>query len=245
MTTVLKTTALVRLTVIIFYSLLAFFLIKPLFAENSTTSADTRVKANIQQRIETRKGNLEARKEKIETRIASREAKIASRLEDRKEKIASRQAALKEKLQAFKDKRKAEIADRINTNLNRINQKQTEQMLKHLDKLSNILDKLENRINEGNTNIKDIGATKAATADAREVLANASFAVTEQSAKDYTIELTSESKVKKDAQTQRTNLHNDLVAVRKQVIESKQKVMEVIRIAKSGKDTKEATTSGQ
>lgn len=234
MITALKTTIFARLAIIIFYILLAFFLIKPLFAENSTTSADTRVKTNIQQRIETRKGNPEARKEKIETRIASREAKIASR-----------HAALKEKLQAFKDKKKAEIAERVNTNLNRINTNQTDQMLKHLNIMSTILDKLENLVDQGNPGIKDPVTTKAAITDARAVIAGTSALVSTQAANDYTIQVTSESKVRQDAQAQRTKLFNDLQNVRKSVIATKQKVADVIRTAKSGSIVKEGSASGK
>lgn len=238
MTTALKTTVFARLAVIIFYTVLAFLLIKPLFAQDSTNSAASSKKDTIKQR-------LEERKEKIENRIGTRKEKVETGIASREAKIASGHAVLKEKLQAFKDKRKAEIAERVNINLNRISQKQTEQMLKHLEKMSEILNKLENLVNQGNPSIKDINVTRTAIADAKAFLSSIRETVQEQVANDYTIQLTSESKVKADAQTQRTKLHNDLVTVRKQVIESKQKVMEVIKIAKSGKDTREATTSGQ
>ncbi len=231
------------------FVLLASLVIKPLFAQDSTTSATSNKKDLIQQRIETRKEDvqtrIETRKENVQARVASREANIKQKIADRKEKIASRQAALKEKLQTFKDKRKAEIAERINTNLNRINTNQTDQMLKHLNTMSTILDKLENQVNQGNPSIKDPDATKAAIAEARDMVANATATAQGQAANDYTIQVTSESKVKADAQTQRTQLFNDLKALRQQVIEAKQKVADAIRVAKSGNIVKEATASGQ
>ena len=249
MTTALKISKLTNLAVIIFYTLLAFLLIKPLFAQDSTISATSDKKILIQQKIEARKEAVQAKvetsKEKVQIRIASKEANIKQKIEDRKEKIASRHAALKEKLQTFKDKKKAEIAETVNTNLNRINTNQTDRMLKHLNTISTILDKVENLVNQGNSSIKDPDATRVAIEDARIMIISTSDVVTEQSGKDYTIELTSESKVKADAQTQRKKLHNDLLAVRKLVIESKQKVTEVIRTAKAEKGAKEATTSGQ
>lgn len=161
----------------------------------------------------------------------------------RKEKVASREAAMKTKLQAFKDKRKAEAAARINTKLNNINAKQTAGMLKHLGKMSALLDKLKARVNSGSPDIKDPAAAKAAIADSRAKIASATAAVKTQAANDYTITVTSESKIKADAQAQREKLHADLKAVRQQVIAAKQSVANAIRVAKGLR--KEATQSGQ
>lgn len=155
----------------------------------------------------------------------------------RTEKLASRAAALKTRLQTFKDKRKAEIAERVSANLNALNQNQIAQMQKHLGNMSAILDKLENRINQPNT--------KAAIVSARANIASSSAAVTAQSLKDYTIQVTSETKIKADAKLQRDKLHTDLQTLRKMVIDVKQSVANSIRIAKSGSEIKEATSSGQ
>lgn len=141
----------------------------------------------------------------------------------RKEKVATREAALKAKLERFKDKTKAQVVDRINTNLNRINQKQTAQMLKHLDKMSTILGKLE----------ADVTTTK-------EAIATATAAVKLQAEKDYTIAISSEKTVKKDAQKTREQLHNDLKVVRVQVIDAKQAVANAIRL-----ERKEGTPTGR
>ncbi len=208
--------------------LISFILIAayPVLAEDATDGAGTR-KEKIQQKIE-------ARKEKIENRVAAV-----------KEKVASREAALQAKLQAFKDKRKAEVTEKVSTNLNRVNQRQTEQMLNHLDKMSSILNRLESRVNNPTADIKDVNAAKDAISKSREMIASASTAATTQAAKDYTIQVTSESKVKTDAKSQRDQLHKDLKAVRQLVIEAKQSVGNAISIARSGVKAKEGTTSGQ
>lgn len=159
--------------------------------------------------------------QKLETKKENAENKIMAV----KEKIASKEAALKTRLQQFKNKKKAEIAERVNTNLNKINQNQTDQMKKHLDKMSAILDKLEAR---------------TAVDPARAVIASASAAVTAQAQNDYTIQVTTETKVRTDAQMQRTKLHSDLSSVRKAVIDAKQAVANAIRTVK-----KEAAEDGQ
>jgi Skp family chaperone for outer membrane proteins len=209
------------IAILIFISAAAT-LIHPVFAVDATSST-TRREALAQK--------LEARKDSIADKIAAM-----------KEKIASKEAALKTRLAAFKDKRKAEIADRVNTNLNRINENQTAQMQQHLSRMSEILAKLEARVVAGSSEIKDPLVAKAAIASSRASIATASSAVTEQSQKDYTITVTSESQVRLDAQKVRDSLKTDIMGTRKLVIEAKQSVADAIRIAKG--QPKEATTSG-
>ncbi len=144
----------------------------------------------------------------------------------RVEKIASRTAALKTKLEAFRDKNKAAAAERINTNLNTINQNQTSQMQRHLDNMTVILNKLEARVS----------SPAASIAIARTNIASASAAVLAQSQKDYTITVTTEIRIKVDAKKQRDALHADLLALRKIVIDAKQSVGNAIR---------EGSSSGQ
>ncbi len=202
----------------------AAFIAHPSFAVDSTTSAGTRREA-VMQKLETRKDT------------------IANKIAAMKDTLASREAALKAKLLAFKDQRKAQAAERINTNLNKINENQTAQMQQHLTKMSVILAKLETRVNSGSTDVKDPIAAKAAIANSRAAIATASSAVNDQSQKDYTITVTSESQVRLDAQKMRDLLKTDIMGVRKLVIDAKQSVAEAIQISKSG--TKEATPSGQ
>jgi len=165
--------------------------------------------------------------------------------------IASKAAVLKLKLQSFKDTKKAQTAERVNTNLNNINQNQTAQMQKYLDAMSTILDKLEARINNPTPDIKNPAAAKTAIASARATIATVSAAVSAQAQKDYTIQVTSEGRIGIDAKTQRDKLHTDILAIRKAVIDAKQSVANAIRVAKSGPVPdgtglkKEGTISGQ
>lgn len=200
----------------------------PVFAQDAASPAATR-KQLLKEKLETRKDNLEAKKESV-----------ANRIEVLKNQQASKAAALKLKLQAFKNQEKATAAARISENLNKVNQNQTSQMQKMLALMSTLLEKLENRVNQGTSDIKDPVSARVAIASAKEIIATASAAVTAQAQKDYTITVSSESRVKTDAKLQRDKLHTDLQAVRKAVIDAKQAVTNAIRIAKS-----EATTSGK
>lgn len=207
----------------------------PVLAEDGSSSA-VRPVVRKNQLVQER---IEAKRENIEDKIASM-----------REKLASKEAALHSRLQDFRDKKKAEIAERVNTNLNRINQNRTTQMQKHLDKMSEVLDRLEARVNQAKPDIKDPAAARAAIAAARLNISTASASVSAQALKDYTIVVTSEGRIGLDAKIQRDKLHSDLVAVRRIVIEARQAVANAIRIAKSGKVEiprlrKEGTNSGR
>ena len=216
-------------------SLISFVLLLalsyPVLAQDATAPATTR-KEKIQTRVETTR---DARKENAADRVTAT-----------KERVATKEAALKARLEAFKDKKKAEVVEKVNKNLNNINQKMTGQMLKHLERMTSILTKLEARVNSAKPDVKNVAAAKAAIADAKASIASASAAVSSQAEIDYTITISSETKVKGDVQKVREQLHTDLKAVRKLVIDAKQAVANAIRVAKSGpSNVKEGTPSGR
>ncbi len=167
------------------------------------------------------------------TRVATQRKELAQeRIDNIKEKMASREAELKTKLSKFKDQQKARIAERVNTNLNMINKNQTTKMQKNLAKMTTILDKLQTRVAQITPEITS----------ARSSIATASSAVTAQAAKDYTITVTTESKIRADAMKTRDQLQKDLKATRALVIAAKQSVAKAISINMSAK---EGTPSGQ
>lgn len=141
----------------------------------------------------------------------------------------ARVVELKAKLSQFKDKKKAEVTQKVSNNLNKINKNRTDHFLKFLDKVAGVLNKLETRVNGAVG--KDTASAKAAIADARASLASAKAAVQAQAAKDYTITVSSETKVRSDVTLVRDRLHQDLQAIRKQVVDAKQSVANAIRVA--------------
>ena len=138
--------------------------------------------------------------------------KIEQKKENIKEKIASREAKLKEKLAKFKDQKKAARVDKINAELARINKQRTDQMLKFLDNAERILAKVPNSSSSAQAKIDE-----------------ARTAVKTQAEKDYTITVTSETKVKDDAKLAHENLRTDLQALKKLITEAKQAVAKAIR----------------
>ncbi len=162
-------------------------------------SAETRKTAelnSINQRIEVKQQKIEDRKTAISTKM-----------ETVKEKVASRQANFKQ----FKDQKKAEIATKLETNFNTVNQNRVSEMNKFLDQLTQILNKIiaKSQTATPSANLTTIQAsiTKAQTA-----IITARTAVTAQQAKTYSIATSTETNLAANAKTARQTLFSDLKA---------------------------------
>jgi len=225
----------VSTSIVLFAAILLIILAFPVLAQDSSTSATT-------PGLGDRMNVVSAKRQIAQEKLITRQEDITSKIAATRERVASKAAALKTRLQTFKDQRKATLAEKININLDNINQNRTAQMQRHLDNMSVILDKLASRVNSGRPDIKDPVSAKAAIDTAKTNISTASAAVSAQALKDYTVSITSEGRIGLDVKQQRDALYKDLQVVRKQVTDAKQSVAAAIRIAKSGK---EATASGQ
>lgn len=204
------------------------------YAQGSTTSVTTRKDQAKERTVQLRENALERAQqlqESYASKAAERRATIEDKLADHREQMASRAAQLRQRLDEFKDKRKAALVERINNVLNRINEKRTEVMRKHLERMSELLDKLVYRVASKGAEGKDTTQADGAIASASAAIASASAAVDAQALKDYTIEVSSESGVRADAKVARDALHADLRAVRQLVITAKQAIAAAIRTA--------------
>lgn len=148
-----------------------------------------------------------------------------------KEKLASKTAQLKGRFLKFKDQKKAERAERINENLNKINEKRIKQMSKHLEKMKKLLARLSSWVEEQGKKGKDTTEAKTAIEKSKQAIDKAQTAVNEQKSKDYSLEASSEAKIKDEAKAMRDKLHQDLSSTRKLVIDAKQSLANAIRVA--------------
>lgn len=189
----------------------------PSFAQESTTAGTVSPSPRVP-RVQ-----REAAKERVE---AARD-----RIKLRKDKIASRETTLKERLTAFKDQRKAQATERINKNLNLINDKRVAAMRKHLQKMSELLGKLNSRVNTAKAGGKDVSEAQSAMASASASIASASASLDLQAEKDYSLNVSTESAVRQEAKAARDSLHTDLQNVRKLIVEAKQSLMNAFRVA--------------
>lgn len=145
-----------------------------------------------------------------------------------KERIASRAASLKEKLSKFRDKRKAAIAERVNDNLNKINERRTDAMLRHLNRMSEILAKISGRVSQATSSGQVLTEAQTAITDAQSAIDSAKEAVKAQAEKDYTIEATAEARIRDESKAKRDSLHQDLKAVHDLVVAARKAVANAI-----------------
>lgn len=170
---------------------------------------------------------LRQRNQELTQRFEDRKASISGRLDNRNEMIASREAVFK----AFRNQKKAEIAKRIEANLDKVNQNRTAEMSKHLEILNSIYTKLATRASD--PKFATSSALQDSLASAKTAIASAQAAVIAQQAKTYTISNSTESTVKATAQTAITALKTDLKATFQTVISAKDALRGVIKILNS------------
>lgn len=201
-------------------SLPFFLLIFILLLIPSSVGAQGPATTSANPRLETMELKANERMERMDARAQ----KLGTRLDMMREKFASRTAALKEKLSLFRDKNKARRVETVNGRLLEINEKRTGRMEEHLTKLSSLLTKVEEKL----SGAENATEAETAVADAKAKIDLAKEAVASQSAKDYTIEATSEGTIKADSLKARMSLFEDLNAVHKLIVDARQAVASAI-----------------
>jgi len=173
---------------------------------------------------------LKAKRLEIEKKMLSWDAKSIEY-----EKIASasymtKHKAFETKLATVKDAKKKAILENVETNIQNVNTKRSQTMLKYLTDMSNILQKISVRIEEsGRTDTADI---YNAIAEAEKSIDTAVTAVSEQAQKAYSITISTESAAKADVDTARKTLETDLKAVHEKVTAARKSVENVINEVK-------------
>lgn len=220
----------VKLSLMKFFlpAILLLFLSLPLFLQEDYLYPIYAKDATDTSRLEKRLEKIDTKRDKAIERLDTRKERFETRIETKKERIASRAAFLKEKLSKFKDKRKASIAERINDNLNKINDRRTEAMLRHLNKMSEILGKISSRLSQSTPSAQALTEAQTAISDAQAAINTAKEAVETQAEKDYTIEATTEARIRDDAKVARDSLHKDLKAVHDLVVAARKAVSDAI-----------------
>lgn len=180
--------------------------------------------------------NFEKRQMEFKEGFASHEAEMRNRMEKQmmemrlkfasnearmKERAASREAELKQKLAQWQNKQKASIVERINSQLEKVNQDVTGRMNKQLDKLTEHLTKWQQDASTSAT-LSQTNIDQAVNA-----ITTARAAVASQSAKSYAITVSDEQNAKADAKTARDNLFNDLKKLQEVMLSAKQAVAKV------------------
>ncbi len=160
--------------------------------------------------------------------LTLRDATSAAKLMELKERIQEKKDAFKQAIANFKDKKKAERAERISNNLEALSQRVLKAFLNILDKFSKILERAENKLAsapEGN----EKSNAQSAINDAKAKIAESEQLLEELSQNDYTLEISSEATVRGEATDARNALKNDLEKAKTSLKEAKKAVIAAIR----------------
>lgn len=168
----------------------------------------------IRQDVRTGTTTREDAKKAIEARRADFKQQVEVKKAETKKKIESEKVLLKEKLKAIKDEKKKQAVQKINDQINALNAKRLEHFTNVLNQIEDVLKKVGNRADKTAERGLDVSVAKTNMAAVETAIAAARAAIVVQSAKTYTINVTTEGELKNNTGAVRQALQADLAAVR-------------------------------
>lgn len=186
----------------------------PAYAQDDDDSSSPKpVRPFVEKRIEVRQEFKENREERIEARQTKR-------------------AEFKEKWAAIRDKTKQTVLERIDAQMNKVNENMTNMWQRIINRMQEIAAKLQTRLDTLKGEGKDTAAAQTALDEADAALITAENAVAAQKEKDYVIEFTDENGLRVGATSAKTQLRADLKAVHDLVQAARTQLREAIAAAK-------------
>lgn len=194
--------------------------------KNEVEATRSRLKKEAEEQRERLKDEAEAKRERIkkEMELARENAKkrkeefketVKTKQEELKVKIETKREKLKVRLERVKDERKKEVVERIDQQIDALNEKMIKHFSSVLEKLEDILVRISERADKASTERGvDVSLVRSAIDKANTAIASARLAVENQSEKTYTIKITTESALKVDVGKTRQMLGADLAKVR-------------------------------
>lgn len=185
--------------------------------EANTTEADTMEATAADKKTML----MTATDEKTTNRIGAKDAM--------KEEILAAREEFKTKMAAIKDTRKQKALSNIDARIAEINKKRTTQMGERLDRFTTILSKISTREAALKADGKNTTSLAAEITAATEALDDAKAAVAAQSAKDYVVEITTDTALRTGASSTIKEFMTDIKAVHSQVVAAQKAVVKVFR----------------
>lgn len=203
---------------------LAFFVlsVSPTFAiysEESESTSTESIEATAEPTSKTTR-ELKASDKKMMLMTATEEKKTArmEALEEMKEKSKEAREEFKTKMKEIRDEKKQKALENLDTRISEKNKKWTEKMSERLERLTQILAKLGEK-----------GALPADITTATTAIDDAKSAVTDQAAKDYVVEVTTEEELRIKASATIKEFMTDIKAVHQKVVDAQKAVAKVAR----------------
>lgn len=202
---------------------------------SATTSSLSTVRAQgpsdtaLQRSITTRERAAEKRQNSIkEFEVKQNEARLQAE--------EKRQEA-QERLQTIRDERKQKLAQRLITNLDKMNQNWVSHWTRVLDNMSHILAKMDTRADKLEEVGHDVADARDMIAAAEMAIADAQESLNEQASKAYEVEFTDETNLGSAIQSAIAELRADLHATRIEVKKAMQATREALTSLKNSAES--------
>jgi len=184
---------------------------------SSTTSATNRLQNRLEQTIQETNQS-----EEQQVRETTKE-QFQQNLQNQKQIQEQLRNQFKEKLQQIKDLRKQKILEKIDQSLANINRRWTTHFTNVLNRLTKILEKIQNRKEAQNN-----PAIQAKIQTIAQQIQTTKTAVTNQAAKEYTLQITTEEKLGEAVQKAHESLRSDLQALRDQIKDIRESIRNLL-----------------
>ena len=157
--------------------------------------------------------NLGQRIQSIKDKRAEFKTEIEAIKEQTALKINEVKTNFKESLKNIKDENKKISAEKIVDIIQGLNTKRTDNLSAKIDKIENVLVSIESRIAKANSNGLDTSLVKIEVEKAKVAIAQARDAVSVQSKKVYSVNVTSEATLKSEMKNLRDTFSKDMKAL--------------------------------
>lgn len=208
---------------------MALALTVPAAAQNTAQDATGELAPDLKQTFqvqmkEAREGlqnEIKERREEMKSNITEMRNQFRVNIQEKRQElqqtIKDKRAALQEELQKVKDERKRAAVERIDANLDKLNERMANHLSNVLDKLENVLERISSRADKAEEKGLDVAAVRTAIDNALKVIEASRTAIQAQVGNTYTITVNSEDNLRVDVGKARQALHSDLVEIRETV----------------------------
>jgi hypothetical protein len=160
-------------------------------------------KKMLQERRDVFQTEMEAKKETLKTSVEAQRAEM-------EKVISAAKEALKVKIGQFKDQKKKQVAERVNTSLNEVNKNSVNRFMNNINELDKAIVNITTRAEKAAVSGKDTSAVMNAIQNAKNAVESARNAVAVQAGKAYSVVVTNEINVANDLKSARDLLSTDL-----------------------------------
>ncbi len=134
-----------------------------------------------------------------------------------KERNITKRQEYKQRLSEIRDKKKSAILERIDNKITTLNKKHTDRFNKLLEKLTSILSRIEAKADDIETDGVNVSTVDVAVQNAKDAIAIAQREITEQSEKEYVIEIDEENNLGSVVSSALNEFRKDMAIIRDSV----------------------------